>query len=185
MQSPLNFIITPKNGQYVNYKEIGGKKLCVNTSIEEAKDVNRIAIVLNVPMHYEGEVQVGDEVVIHHNIFRITYNSDGEPLQSHNYIKDNLWYCKDSSIFMAIRDGKKFGVHDNVFVQPLKNDDIWSLEAEKKHIGKIIYTNENLSKQGLNNGDLVAFMSESEYEFNIDNEKLYKMTNKQVLAKLV
>ncbi len=59
MRSPFKFLISPiNNEQYVN--QIGN--LIVNTSIEEAEDVQRIGIVQSLPFGYSGFIQKGDEI---------------------------------------------------------------------------------------------------------------------------
>ena len=73
LTSPFKIGITPKEGQqYVNELKVGNTELVVNTSIEDAVDVQRIGTVISLPFHYQGELKVGDDVVIHHNVFRIT-----------------------------------------------------------------------------------------------------------------
>jgi len=51
MKSPYNFIVTPHGEQYNNVKDIDGVKLVINTSLESSKHVNRVAEVLEVPIH--------------------------------------------------------------------------------------------------------------------------------------
>jgi len=68
LQSPFRIGIKPKDGnQYINELQIGNVKLVVNTSIEEADDVQRIGVVFSLPKIYDGDLQIGDEVVVHHN----------------------------------------------------------------------------------------------------------------------
>ena len=42
-------------------------------------------------------------------------------------------------------------------------------------MGKIRYINKYLSSKGLVEGDLVTFQPDTEYEFNVEGEKLYRM----------
>jgi hypothetical protein len=42
-------------------------------------------------------------------------------------------------------------------------------------MGKIKYVNEYLKSKGVKSGDTVTFLPDTEYEFNIDGEKLYRM----------
>jgi len=57
MKSPYNFIVTPHGEQYNNVKDIDGVKLVINTSLESSKHVNRVAEVLEVPIHYDGQIK--------------------------------------------------------------------------------------------------------------------------------
>jgi hypothetical protein len=47
-------------------------------------------------------------------------------------------------------------------------------------VGLIKYSNENLNKKGVNKGDKVSFQPDSEYEYNVDGEKLYRMFTKNI-----
>jgi len=43
-----------------------------------------------------------------------------------------------------------------------------------------VYSNDELSSLGLSIGDVVGFTPDSEYEFEIDGEKLYRILSNQV-----
>ena len=47
-------------------------------------------------------------------------------------------------------------------------------------MGLVKYSNEYLISKGVNNGDKVSFKPESEYEFMVDGEKLYRMFDHQI-----
>ena len=70
MQGLFDFIVTPVKSRYNNTKKIGDKKLILNTEIFTHKNVNRNAIVLATPKAFKTKIKVGDEVLIHHNVFR-------------------------------------------------------------------------------------------------------------------
>ena len=185
MKSLYNFIVEPKNKErYNNTIKVGNVDLVVNTSIEDAKDVQRIGIVKSVPLLYNTEIKVDDEVVLWHNIFRIIYDNKGVPVESERYIKDDLFYVEPDLVYMVIRDGKKIAIHENVFVEPLKIHDKWEGEKEHQHVGIIKYANQKLLNSGLKEGDKIAYRKNCEYEFTIGNERLYLMKNNRILAKL-
>jgi len=50
MQSLYSFIIQPKNGRYTNEVEVGDKKLIINTTMDDHKFVNRVGIVMSLPL---------------------------------------------------------------------------------------------------------------------------------------
>ena len=70
MNSIYDFIITPKNSRYNNEKKIGDKTLILNTSIEDHKLVSKEAIIVSVPLAFDTLLKAGDEIMVHHNIFR-------------------------------------------------------------------------------------------------------------------
>jgi hypothetical protein len=182
MQSVFHFLIKPKGEQYINKEDFFGQEIIVNTSLEHAKDVNKNAIVIGLPMGYNGNVQIGDEVIVWHNIFRITYNNAGIPTQSSFYIQDDLFFAPIDTIYLIVRDGKKIAANDSVFVEPIIENDEFEGDRETRHIGKLKYINPDIEKLGLNEGDKIAFRKNCEYEFVIDGQKLYKMSNTRILA---
>ena len=71
MKSLYNYIISTTN-RYDNKVSIDNKELILNTEITERdyKFVNRIGTVVNVPININTPIKPGDEVIIHHNVFR-------------------------------------------------------------------------------------------------------------------
>jgi hypothetical protein len=51
-------------------------------------------------------------------------------------------------------------------------------------MGEMVYPNEYLVSQGVMAGDKVCFKPDSEYEFDVDGEKLYRMYDHQITIKL-
>lgn len=185
MYSPNKFIIKPKDGkQYNNVKETNNDSLIVATSIEEAEYVNRIAEVVAIPKLHKTNVKVGDEVVVWHNIFRITYNDNGVPVNSSYYINGELFFADIDLVYMIIRDGKKIAINDNCFVEPIKEVQNELTNEEQKHIGILKYPSQTLVEQGYNPGDKIVYRKNCEYKFNFDNEELYMMKENRILAKI-
>ena len=179
MKSPFKFIISPiNNEQYVN--EIGN--LIVNTSIEEAEDVQRIGVVQSMPFGYKGFIQKDDLVVVQHNVFRITFNDNGIPMQSNNHIIDNLFGVTPDIIYMVIRDGKKMSSDNYIFVEPIVEEDFWLGLQTLKNQGFAKYVNPIMEAQGVIQGARIAFSDYSEYLFEIFGEKLFLMRNKKIMA---
>ena len=81
MKSVFDFIVMPEGNRYSNEVDIDGDKLIVNSSIENFKLINRKATVLTVPTAFTTPIQEGDEVIIHHNVFRRYYNTKGTLLK--------------------------------------------------------------------------------------------------------
>ena len=126
MKSPIFFIVKPKgDSQYVNNAD---NLLVRNTSIEDAKDVNRVGIVHAVPTIYNTIVDIGDEVVLHHNTFRITFNQKGIPVHSNSYISDNLYFVYPEMIYMVIKpNGEKISCTNE------KNASYFVWKTERKY----------------------------------------------------
>ena len=78
MRSIYDFIVKPVGKRYDNEKKVGDKTLIVNASIESFKSVNNYAEVVATPLAYNTGINVGDIIVIHHNVFRRFYDMRGE-----------------------------------------------------------------------------------------------------------
>ena len=78
MESLYRFIIKPKGERYDNEKKVGDKSLITNTRIETFQSVSKKAIVIALPKAYKTDIKVGDEVIIHHNVFRRFYDMKGK-----------------------------------------------------------------------------------------------------------
>ena len=71
MKSIYGFLIKPIGKRYNNVKKIGDSELVLNTEIYNHQYINREAEVLSVPKIGKTDIQVGDTVMVHHNIFKM------------------------------------------------------------------------------------------------------------------
>jgi hypothetical protein len=78
MRSVFNFIIKPKDLRTSSKKSIGDKELILNTELQNHEYVSRHGVVLNTPLLTKTDVKIGDEVIVHHNVFRRFYDIRGE-----------------------------------------------------------------------------------------------------------
>ena len=74
-------------------------------------------------------------------------------------------------------------VGERCFIMPIKNKDDWSLELEQKNKGIVKIGNKTLESLGINEGDLVGFKSNREFEFIVDKQRLYCMESNDILVK--
>lgn len=182
---PTKFIISPLNGEkFINTKQIGEKTLITNTSIEHASNVNRIGVVMSIPLNYEGNIQVGDQVVVQHNVFRTYFDGAGLTRESDFHIKDNLYQVSPELIYLIIRGEEKIAVDQYVFIEPIVEEKRWIGSVEQEHVGYVVYTNDILKKSGIKSGDKIAFGTDCEYEFLLNEQRLYRMRTSRILAKL-
>lgn len=185
MQVTDQFIVTPKGGNlFVTEKQIGGHKMIVNTSIEDAKNVNRVGIVLALPMVYDGNIRIGDEVILQHNVFRDWFDMKGITRKSNHHLKDNLFSVDEELIFLINRNNKFIAVNQFCFIEPIFEEERWVGKVEQMHIGHVKFGNEKLKNQGVFDGDKIAFAKDSEYTFEIDGERLYRVRTPNILAKI-
>ena len=175
------FLITTKDNQEYNREKEG---VIVSSSIENAKDVNRFGVIQKIPLNYDGDLQEGDEVVVHHNVFRSYYDMKGYERKSREYFKDNLYLVDKSRIYLVKKGGDYISFDDYCFVSPKGEENMEvTLGAYELHKGTIVYTNEQLSDQGIDTGMEVGYTKDSEYEFEIEGELLYRMKRKDICIK--
>jgi hypothetical protein len=181
MKSIYNFIITPLNERYENEVRVGDKKLIVNTSIEEFRFISKRAKVLSVPIAFNTDVKEGDEVIVHHNIFRRWYDVRGNEKNSAQYFEDNKYFCNIDQIYLYKKNNKYKPNLNYCFVKPLVNKDHLRTQKEKPLIGIMKYSNSFLEDQGITKGSIVTFRPDSEFEFLINDERLYCMKSNDIV----
>lgn len=183
MTGVFDFIVKPVGSRYENSIDIDGKELIVNTKIESFKSVNNIAIVVSIPLAYKTDIKVGDTVVIHHNVFRRFYDMKGKQKNSRSYFKEDLYFCSSDQIYLYKTDTEWKSFGDRCFIKPLKNIDHLKLDKERKLIGVLKYGNDSLKELEINPGDLVGYTPFGEFEFIIDNQRLYCMKSNDIIIK--
>lgn len=180
-----NFIIKPKDGnRYLNTKKVGDKEMIVCTSVEESKDVQRVGVVVGLPFNYKGDIIIGQEVIVHHNVFRITLNDWGVPMHSHFHIENDLYSVPSELIYMKIENGEYVSFDENVLIKPFFQEDLVEGNVQKRQIGVLEFVSKNLQKLGLKKDDIVVYKKDSEHYFNIDDKNYYRMPSDRVLAKV-
>lgn len=176
MKSLYSFIVKPLNKRYNNEKKIGDKTLIINTTIENHRFVSKQAVVVSVPAAYSSPIKVGDKVYVHHNLFRIWYDQKGNIRNSSTYFKDDLYFCSPEQIYMYNNK-----CHLNYcFIKPILNKNILSTSKEQLNIGIVKYSNSSLEALKITPGTLITFTPNSEFEFLINNERLYCMKSNDI-----
>jgi len=179
MQSLFNFIVKPKNERYDNKKYIDGQELLLNTEISDHRYVSRVGIVTSLPKSEETEIQVGDEVIVHHNVFRRWFDGRGKERNSKSYYKEDQYFVYKDQIFLYKRNGKWHAPKGYCFVKPIESNNI--IEKEIPLRGIIKYVDKEL--KDIQKEDLVGFTPMSEYEFIVDGERMYRVLTNSISIK--
>ena len=187
MKAPFQFIVKPFNGKrYNNTKEISGTEFITSTSEEDHKFSNRYAEVIETPLGYEGKIKIGDTLLVHHNVFKFYFDMAGRQKSGKSFFKDDLFFIDQEQFFMYKQDGEWYAHDRYCFIKPVKTEEsfIYKDVKEEPLVGIMKYPNKYLLSKGVNSGDKVSFKPESEYEFLVDNEKLYRIYDHQITMKL-
>ena len=176
MKSLYSFIVKPLNERYDNIQKVDDKTLIINTGIENHRFVSKKAAVVSTPAAYTSKIKVGDELYVHHNIFRRWYDQKGNERNSSTFFKDNLYFVSPEQIYMY-----NLKPHlDYCFVKPLKNQNLLENRKEQPNVGIMKYSNSSLEALGITPGTLITFTPNSEFEFIIDGERLYCMKSNDI-----
>jgi len=183
MNSLYDFIVEPIGDKYKNEIQVGDKKVVINTQIESWKFVNRLAKVIKPPLAFKTDIKKGDTVVVHQNIFRVFYDIRGEKKKSRSYFKDNLYFCSLDQLYLYKNSTGWHSFGDRCFIQPIKNNNSLTLNKEQDLIGILKYGNSSLEALKINQGDLVGYTPNGEWEFLIEKERLYCMKSNDIVIK--
>ena len=183
MRSLYDFIIKPLGDRYENELKLGNKTLVLNTKIESFKSVNNLAVVVETPKAFKTNIKKGDIIVIHHNVFRVFYDMKGVKKNSRSFFKDNLYFCAIDQIYLYKNTGDWKSFRDRCFVMPLKNKDSLRIDKEQKLIGILKYGNKSLDALKISPGDVVGFTPNSEWDFIIDDQRVYCMKSNDIVIK--
>ena len=178
MKSVYNFVVTPIGERYNNTKKVGDSEIIINTEIYNHHYVNRLARIISTPIIGDTDLKPGDEIMIHHNVFRRWHNVKGIEKNSRSYFDENTYLITKDQIFLYKRNNKWKSQKGYCFVQPVKDVDQFNVETEKPLVGIVKYTDGTY-----NIGDLVGFMPFSTYEFVIDGKRLYRVITKFITIK--
>ena len=175
MKALYQFIVST-DSRYNNIKEIDGKELVVNSEITErdARFVNRVGKVESIPSAIKTPVEIGDEIIVHHNVFRTWYDQTGTLKNGSGFLGDNQFAVHYDQVFAYKRNNKWMAMPGYVFVEPITETKagilVDEIEEEIPLRGDVVIPNANFKI-----GDRVGFTPDSEYEFIIDNERLYRI----------
>jgi len=183
MNGFYNFIVKPIDNRYNNEISIGDKKLIVNTQIESFKHISRKAIVVSTPITMCSDIKVGDEIIVHHNIFRRWYDIKGVERNGSGYFKDDMYIVYPDQVYLYKKNNKWLSFNDRCFIAPVKNDDQFDTAKTKKLVGILKIGNSRLESLGITPGDTVGFRPSREWEFNLNEELLYCMKSNDIVIK--
>lgn len=174
-----DYLIKPLGGEYIKEKD----GIIINSGIEDYKGVNRFGVLVSKPEHDDSELSEGDICVVHHNCFRTYYNMKGKETKSNEHFRDNLYLISKDKVYLYKHKDKWKPIKDYCFVEPMdyqQDSDVHVSKEKEEHVGFVKYSNSTIFKEG----DKVGFKTNREYEFTVDDKKVYRMKNSDILVKL-
>jgi len=177
MKAYKDFIVSPIGERYNNSTKVGEKELILNTEVFNHQYVNRLAKVIATPILFQSPISVGDEVIVHHNIFRRWHDVKGRERNSRSYLEEDKYLIQEDQIFLYKNKNWKATTGFS-FVKPLKAINSFNVDDERPLVGIVKYSDGSFNKE-----ELVGFRPSSQYEFIIDGERLYRVLNKFITIK--
>ena len=178
MKSVHNFVVTPKGERYNNTKKVGDSELILNTEIFNHQYVNREATVISTPIIGDTDIKPGDTVILHHNIFRRWHNVKGVEKNSRAYFNESTYFINHDQIFLYKRKDEWIAPKGYCFVKPLRAKNPFNIDMERPLQGIVKYSDGTVKVD-----DLVGFTPNSEYEFIVDGERLYRVLSNFITIK--
>ena len=178
MKSVYNFVVTPKGQRYNNAKKVGDSELILNTEIYNHQYVNRQAEVISTPIIGDTDIKPGNTIIVHHNVFRRWHDVKGIEKNSRSYFNEDTYFINHDQIFLYKKDKKWIAPKGYCFVKPLKAVDQFNIESEKPLQGIVKYSDGTVKVN-----DLVGFTPNSQYEFVVDGERLYRVLSNFITIK--
>ena len=173
MKGLYDFIVEVED-RYNNKVDVDGQELIVNTEISERDHifVNRVGKVIGVPTIGEYGIKEGDDVLVHHNVFRRWYDMRGKEKNGRSFLFGNTYTVQPEQIFGYWNGGQFRSVPGYTFLRPLSNEEKWDTSRELATRGLVEYSDI------FEKGRTLGFKPDMNVEFNIDNTKLYRILNK-------
>ena len=177
MNAYKDFIVSPIGGRYNNTKQVDDKELILNTEIFNHQYVNRLAKVIATPLLFQSPINVGDEVIVHHNVFRRWHDVKGKERNSRSFLDDDKYLVSEDQIYL--RKNKSWITMPGFsLIKPIESKDKFSFNKEREAIGIIKYSDGSYSIN-----DLIGFRPGIHCEDFINGERLYRVMNKFITIK--
>jgi hypothetical protein len=181
MRSPLGFIATPLGDRrYANERD----GLLVSTSQEDHRFSNRIAVVKEVPVGYDGPITPGCHLLVHHNVFKFYYDMQGAQRSGRSFLGDGEFLIEPEQYYMWREEGSDWSaVGSWVFVEPApaSHDFMFMNVKHQPLTGFVRYGNDELYSLGVLEDTRVVFAPDSEYSFYIGDTEMYRMRTSDIL----
>ena len=96
---------------------------------------------------------------------------------------DDIFIVEQSQVYLYKRNDVWNAPSPFCFVRPIESEDhmFTQLGSLEQLWGELVFKNDDIDY--VSNGDIISFTPDSEYEFRIGEEILYRMYNKNICLK--
>ena len=112
-------MVKPKVSRSSSKKEIDGKELLLNTEVQNHQYTSRLGVVNALPIASATEINVGDEVILHHNVFRRFRDIRGNEKNSKSYYNEDNFFAQPDQIYAYKRKLEWQCVEGFCFIKPI------------------------------------------------------------------
>lgn len=182
----INTVLVSVPKTYEDTIKCGNLQLYLDTRFDNVKHTIRYGEIISSP---DKRFIPGDTIYFHHNIVRRISTLSGVEKESPEEILNHTFQVPSNEIYARKRNGTLQAITPYCFIKPIpkKQETIAGIELISKekyepNIGIVKYGNEELEKMGVHEGDTVIFTKNSEYQYPIDDELLYRMQNSWLIA---
>ena len=177
MDAYKDYIISPIGDRYNNSVRVDDKELVLNTEIFNHQYINRLAKIIATPLLFSSSNNIRDEIIVHHNVFRRWHDVKGREKNSRSYWKENKYIVSEDQIYLY-KQNNWIAMPGYSFIKPIVSKNNLINDTEEPLIGIIKYSDGTFNKE-----ELIGFTPNSEYEFIVNGERLYRVLNKFITIK--
>ena len=208
MRIPRDNFLVQVERPYDDVVEINGMEIALDIKFDPYKFARQYGIVYSTPIALpnglEFDVKEGDKIYFHHlvtgaksgvTIDKKIEDESGQQHKSENLVDwvddENVYKVHWQQIYARVRDGEVHMLNDYVLVEPVKETEneiksesglfLKANQEEKSNVGILKYVNSNTEALGAKVGDKIYFETNSDYEMDIEGERLFRMKNNDLI----
>ncbi len=188
---PLNHFVVSVEKRFKDTVKVGEQEIFLDSKFNEFEHRIAYGEIVGAPIKHDTGAKEGDILFFHHHVIMNENLSLGGGRYICMYGKGEH-DIKQAIAFRSKASGKLTMLADWIFVEPIEDDgeDIVSdtgivLETAKKRIRKdvarVIEPDEELERNGVKAGDVVAFDRAADYQITLDDGSVvYRMRSEDI-----
>lgn len=184
----INTVLVQVPKAYKDTIKYGTLELYLDTRFDDVAHTIRYGKVTSSP---DARFKPGDIIYFHHNVVRRIRTISGVEKETPDEIIAHTFHVPCDEIYARKRHSRFEAIAPYCFIKPIKKQQethgnliLYSKEEFEPQIGIVKYSNEELEKMGVHQGDTIIFNKNSEYKYPIGDEMLYRMKNTWLIAKV-